>query len=305
MGGMRGCWLAVCLAAGGCNAVFGLHDTQLKLDDADTRPDLDHDGIADVDDPCIAAMADGIEDLDMDAIANKDDGCPLENPNGPDGDGDGVPDVCDAFAARAGDRHRCTMRFLSADLDNALWRPRAGSPPWSLSTIGGLQSGSSASSVIATETIEAPATTEYDLNIDLTPTPGAAAVLGVWVRAGDPAAASDVGCVLRSDTANTWHLELGSPGSQSSSDAISFGQIVDFAVARMRVVVEPAATGANLRCAVAVSWNGGGQGGGQASFGPLTATAILPAGSFALANDNMQVVVNVLSVYDRDDAPPL
>src|SRR5512140_1171603 len=151
---MRRCWLAVWLVAGGCNAVFGLRETQLKLDDADTRPDLDHDGIADVEDPCIAAMADGTEDLDMDGLANRDDGCPLDNPNGADGDGDGVADVCDAFPAGSGDRHRCTMRFLSADLDNALWHPRAGSPAWSLSTIGGLQSGYAASSIIATETIE-------------------------------------------------------------------------------------------------------------------------------------------------------
>ena len=79
----------------GCNQVFGIRNTELV--DGDMRPDLDHDGIANAVDPCIAGMADGDEDYDGDSIPNRDDGCPAIDPNGPDADGDGIPDACDPF----------------------------------------------------------------------------------------------------------------------------------------------------------------------------------------------------------------
>src|SRR5580765_8400411 len=118
------------LVMGACNQVFGIEPTALP--DGDVRPDLDHDGVPDEADPCIAGHADGEDDYDADMIPNQDDGCPTINPNGADTDGDGIPDACDPFRVMAGDRLRCTMRFLTVDLNETLWHMRDGTLPWTL-----------------------------------------------------------------------------------------------------------------------------------------------------------------------------
>jgi len=44
----------IVLAVAGCNQILGVQPTNLL--DADVRTDLDNDGIADVEDPCVASL---------------------------------------------------------------------------------------------------------------------------------------------------------------------------------------------------------------------------------------------------------
>ncbi len=293
-------WLIV-VAMAGCNQVFGIRNTDLL--DGDVRPDLDHDGVADAVDPCIAGMADGDEDYDGDSIPNRDDGCPAIDPNGPDSDGDGVPDACDPFPMLAGDRHRCTMRFLSADLNEALWHTRDGTLPWTLTKPGGLNSALTAGAIVATESIEAPATTAFDVHVVISIDTGGANELGLWLRAGDAPSPSDVGCELVG-TSTTFHLELHGAGVTMSSptSGIPSGD----GTAQMTAVLAPGSSGANLRCYAVIFWTDPSTGDGHArSFGPVAAAVALPAGHVALSNAGLTGVVDVLTIYDRDDAPPL
>lgn len=162
--------------------------------------DLDGDGIKD--DPCIAPAADATGDFDHDGVANGDDPCPASyRPVGAsesDSDGDGIPDVCDPFPMVAGDHYRCTMVFSDRALDTALWSPGArpgttgfeysgGPSETALASVYG--SSPSPSFALATETLEAPETTTYDVAIS-------ARNFALYLRADPAPSDSDVACVL-------------------------------------------------------------------------------------------------------------
>jgi hypothetical protein len=302
---MRWGWIALVFAGAACNQVLGIHGTRLVDSpvavDADMRPDLDHDGIPDPIDPCIAAQADGVEDHDGDGIVNQDDGCPALNPNGPDSDGDGVPDACDPFPALPGDRHRCTMRFLDADLNSALWQPRTGSPAWMLTMPGMLAGGFAPSSIVAVETIEAPATTAYDVQGRFSTTSTLPTEIGLWLRAGDAPDPSDVGCVLVASTSTSYfHLELRGAGVNVASTPAT---AQDGAIG-MTAVLEPTASGANVRCYAWIVWFDGVDDVAR-SYGPIATAVALPAGQVGFSVNNAGVAIDILTVYDRDDSPPL
>src|SRR5687767_12740906 len=98
-------WLVV-VALAGCNQVFGL-EPAIPFDaapDADLRPDLDDDNIADVEDLCIASPADEAFDYDGDGKLDGTDPCPY-GADPTDDDSDGLPNECDAWPRLAGDRH--------------------------------------------------------------------------------------------------------------------------------------------------------------------------------------------------------
>src|SRR5688572_562614 len=116
--------VALILVGSGCNQVFDVKSTILvdAAPDADLRTDLDEDGIADVEDPCIAAAADAEYDTDEDGVSNMADSCPIGAQTNPtDSDGDGLPNECDPFPLVPGDRKRCVMAFRSKSLSSVLW----------------------------------------------------------------------------------------------------------------------------------------------------------------------------------------
>ena len=291
--------------APGCNQVFDLESTTPVVQDADLRPDLDHDQIADEDDPCLASTIDLTGDFDSDLIANADDPCPLDVTVSGASDGDTIPDTCDPFPTLADDHARCMMTFRNPDLNQALWRTRAGDVPWTLEA--GLYTPSGVTStLLASSTIEAPTTTTFEvhalmmLEVPAPPTLG----LTLWVRAGEVASSTDVGCELSGGTTSIRLAVVGPGATASQTEGKPFRNGF-----RLRATVEPGAAPGlpNLRCE-AVVFDGSG---GKIAVAPVAAAVALPSGSFGFtaqtgsAAASSSLGIYALVTYDRPDAPAL
>jgi hypothetical protein len=272
------------------NSVFGIHETRLAAGiDADTRPDLDHDGIPDPIDPCIASMADASADYDHDMIPNGMDPCPVDGTSA-DSDGDGIPDICDPFPATSGDRHRCSYAFQNPDLDTAFWLPRAGEPGWTTTTPTQLVSpGGAVATILAAETIEAPGPTTFDL---LAGTYGASS-LTLWVRANDPATSDDLGCLF-DGTATPAVLSIVR-GTTAIASQPAPGSVTGIVGIRMRVWLEPTASGNTIGCYVDF----------QGLATTVVARAAVAPGQAGFTASGDVIFLDLLSVYDRDDPQPL
>lgn len=292
------CELVIALACAGCNPVFDLQRTELLdgppvfLDAPIEYPDRDRDAVPDPEDPCIASIADLKIDWDGDAYPNETDGCPFDYEN-VDGDQDGIYDECDPLPALAGDRRRCIMAFQNPSINRELWLPRTGDEQaWSLLALNGLN-GSGTGTLVASESIEAPMTTSYDVSVYASnPTaPATDASFTFWIRTGATAAATDVGCEIRGNATTSELRFHGAPSTPLSIPRRLLGQW------KLFVTIEPTVTGrANVRCA--------------ASHDFMTRTAIsrevsLPEGRAGVSVRDAQVSVGGLIVIERDDAPVL
>jgi hypothetical protein len=275
--------------------------------------DLDQDGVKD--DPCIAPASDAAGDFDSDGIANADDPCPAnftrDSDSDSDGDGDGIPDVCDPFPMVAGDRHHCTMVFSDPALDAALWEAPAGSAGFTYDVDRGksiLKSDPPRTLSIATANIEAPATTGYDMDLELSgalpnnvPT-----AFTLYLRAGSAPSDSDVGCALNAvpgQLSNAdWQLAIvqGSTVLSAANVHSSNGWVF----ATMQAVVELGVMGTNVRCYLNARVWFGSENMSYFHLGPVTAEVRLPAGNVGFATDTT-ATVRRLSIYSRDDAPSL
>ncbi|HSD88221.1 MAG TPA: hypothetical protein VLB44_11925 [Kofleriaceae bacterium] len=283
----------VALALMGCNAFFGLEETQLKPSvGGDT--DLDLDGIPDGMDPCIAAMLDATDDYDNDDVLNSTDPCPFDPANDPKGnpdmDLDGVNDACDPFPAMAGDTHRCTMRFYNTDLNARLWHETDATPTWS-SVPGMLYANEDGlpSTLAATFDLEKVAEPTFDVSLyTTTQETGSNHGARVWVRAADPASRDDVGCeVYGNSTYTRIAIALGD-GRDVGTPMMLLGTPFPLgSELRMQVTVIPA-TGM-IRCVVSRypdRWT-------------VSAPATLGRGTFGFGSEGFQMQVHGLAIYDR------
>ncbi len=271
----------------GCNPVLGIEATTLAPD-ADLRPDLDHDGIADVDDPCIASQDDIDEDFDGDGIPNGTDPCPYGQ-LGDDMDGDGIPNLCDPFETTAGDRMRCVMRFRSLELDATLWEARTGDMPFAIAQ-GYLLAFGPQQSMVATERVLPDSPT---ITIEVVAQTLAAAQpfeLGLWLSAAPTPSAQDVGCKIAGDATKITigvtgpNPTISSPGPPPAS---SEGLFI------IRAILQPSSGGMNLLC---IATNG------QSTVGTRSSIAA-PLGAFGFAAGTGGMRVMNVAIYDRDDAP--
>ena len=162
------------------------------------------------------------------------------------------------------------------------------------------------STLLANATIEAPTTTTFEVQalimIEVPAPPNLAFTL--WVRAGDQASSTDVGCEV-SGGATSLRVAVIGPGSTASqTESKPFRNGF-----RLRATVEPGAASGqpNLRCSATV-FDGSG---GKIEVAPIAAAVPLPAGSFgftamsgsALASSSFGTYA--LVTYDRPDAPAL
>lgn len=188
-----------CVLAGltACNPIYGIEETRL-FPDADLRPDIDRDMLADEEDPCIAGPLDRADDLDGDGMPADTDACPF-HPPGPDTDGDGVMDACDVYPMMAGERWRCMTRFLDSDVTVALWQARMNER--TLASASGYLLGYAASDATEAQT------SMVSVRPLLRPTGTSQLLLGtgavalpyrfrLWVSAGGEPSTRDVGCEL-------------------------------------------------------------------------------------------------------------
>lgn len=292
--------LVAVLLGGGCNPVFGIdktlpQDAAPDTPDADLRPDRDHDGVADVEDPCIAAAADFAEDTDGDTVVNGDDVCPFFPPLGPDSDGDGMHDVCDPFPMVPGDSHRCAMRLYDPELNASLWKARPGEIDLALASgylIGFEQDpGKPIASVIAQERI-APATGSIRIEAHL----GGFALpyrMRMWVSAAETPSASDVACEVYADPTA---LAIQPIGASMSSFTPSAEPVDVMDSVTMYATVQPGKAGLNLICLASYGDAGFAYGGGHVD-GPL--------GQQGFAVYQSVVIINAIGITHRPDQPPL
>jgi hypothetical protein len=161
--------LVACIAASGCNAIFGLDSTELAPPDRDNdgdgivnsedncvlvanadQADGDGDELGNACDPCVDADTQTGLDVDGDGVDDGCDSCPngrnhdedgdgfgdgcddcpgVADPTQSDGDGDGIGDACDANASA---QHR--VFFDGFGPPDAAWN--AGFKPWKSTTDG-------------------------------------------------------------------------------------------------------------------------------------------------------------------------
>lgn len=278
-----------------CNQVYGVEATGLldAAPDADLRPDRDMDGVADVEDPCIAVAQDGAEDTDKDGSPNNADDCPFVPGATGDMDGDGIGDRCDPFATKAGDAITCTMRFLDPVLNASLWRPREGESGLAVASgylVAFAQELPGLSSVVAQERI-APATGTIFLEV-----PFGSIVQGfgfrVWVSAGPVPSAADVACDFGANPTEVTAIVSGAASMLGQAKGPGFNFEPNL---RARIVIQPGKAGPNLICGLL--------------YGSNTAIA---TGHFdgELGTQGFAVIAGALSVngvvvMHRDDQPDL
>lgn len=239
--------LVLLLLTGACNQVFGVEQTG-AYPDADLRPDRDDDGIADVEDECIVPAVDLASDLDMDGVPSSEDRCPLGSSlNEPDGDGDGLYDNCDPFAAAAGDRHLCSMYFGSIELTGSLWKARPGEHIWAISdgyVIG--FDGDETTSMIAAERI-VPRTGSSTMDFIWGAIPFSDdSVFRVWISAGPTPSPSDVACDVVSSATGTGVTLRGATMVAESTGDPNVGSGIHL----MRVQFQPGKAGINIACTI-------------------------------------------------------
>ncbi len=288
--------ISIAVGCAGCNAAFDLRRTELVdgppvyLDAASTFPDRDRDGVPDPEDACIASIADLKIDWDGDSYPNESDGCPFDYEN-LDTDGDGIYDECDPLPAIAGDRRRCIMAFQNPSINRALWAPQVGDEAtWNLFASYGLV-GVGTGRLVATESIEAPATTSYDVSFYASvPAPATEGSITFWARASAAPAATDVGCEIRGDATTS---ELRFHGAAVPPVAIPRRLLGQW---KMYVTIEPTISGrANVRCTAIHDF---------ATRTTIAAEVALPSGRAGFSVDGHVIVAGVI-VIERDDAPTL
>jgi len=281
-------------AMAGCNAIYGIEQTQL-LPDADTRPDIDHDMIPDEVDPCIAGPIDRADDTDNDMVTADQDPCPMGDMAGKaDRDGDGLYDDCDPHPASAGDRWRCTTRFLDEDVTVALWDARAGEHTFASGggrligfpdpDVGTMPSMVSFRPLIADTGTSVIAVRTSPFNVPYT--------FRLWASAGDSPSSADVACELIASDAGVAIRTLGTTVLATSPLGTGPSKSADFVVV---AELSPGATGMNLVCIVGYR---------NAS---LMEEQVMAQGHFdgTLGRQGFAVVdglalVSMLFMYDRD-----
>lgn len=292
-------WLGTLALAGGCNLVFHLQRSSSDELDADVvedaaadaaiATDLDGDGILDDEDPCVAAMADGLEDEDGDTVINQIDPCPFEAPI-TDGDVDGIPDACDPFPTAVGDRRHCFMSFTSVALDTALWHPRSTEAAWAASPGELIGDPTALATTIATQSLEGQSVTTYDAKLTIDLHAGFGAVT-LWVRASpDAAAPTDVGCRYQFDTAGGFlgiaeGDALRDPHTQAPGAGINTMQL-------RATVVTTGAAGALAAVTCSMVFN-------AAARITSSASVPLPAGRAGFTTDHFRVVVKALDILEH------
>ena len=285
------------LLLAGCNQVFGnspveLIDARPLVDEGPDFGDRDRDGIPDPDDSCIQSVWDREADWDGDSFPNKTDGCPFDYESF-DGDGDTIYDECDPFAQLTGDRWRCIMAFRNPTLNAELWTARDGTDmTWNM-----LQAltANGTGSLVADESFEGPRVTSYDLvvysgtGIDA----GSDAAATLFVRASTSASPSDVGCEVAGNTTTSRLSIVGAAGITPASIAQPMVRL-----SRISATIAPGET-PNLRC---TAWFFG-----QTGVTPITVKGHVDVapGHVGFASRNANATFQALSVYERDDAPPL
>lgn len=111
---MRASIVFIALAATGCDAVFGLTESEVSGPDAPMR-----DGMQ-----CTTLQTD---DEDLDGIVDGCDNCPADvNPDQDDLDNDGVGDPCDPHPEVSGDRIVLFEGFSDPLKVDAAWQPHGG-----------------------------------------------------------------------------------------------------------------------------------------------------------------------------------
>jgi hypothetical protein len=293
----RLCELAACVAIAGCNPVFGLERTTLydaATDDGRVPPDRDRDGIIDRDDPCIASIADYKSDPEGDGNPSETDACPFDYES-TDSDGDNIYDECDPLWMVGGDRRRCFMGFSNPTITRELWQPRGDPAAWDLLAFNAIVANTTGT-LVAAESFEAPVTTSYHANIGIMPpTTTGEVAFTLWVRTGEVAAGSDVGCELRGNSAMTRLTVKGSepPVVVTQPDSIATAM-------RLQATISPGSSPGtkNVRCAAHFI---------GMVFPPLDASAAiaLPPGHVAFEVDGTRARIYGLLVIERDDAPAL
>lgn len=278
------------LALAGCNQAFSLQETILVDGgpDADLRPDLDHDMIADVEDPCIAAAGDATADTDMDGTPNGMDNCPYWNmPD--DTDGDGVGDLCDPFRLDPGDKARCLMIFSSRELNATLWTTRPGEKEIAISS-GLLFSFGPGSAIASEQVIPVSSPTVIVDAFIQTFYAHVPHRMGLWLSAGPTPSASDVACEVFSDGL-ALRSQLTGPAPTMSDPVV----VPDAGAYIVRVIMEPSAAGTNVVCAV-----------GHANGVLYTRSHIdTPLGAFGFTSTDGANSFGMLATYTRDDQPAL
>jgi hypothetical protein len=278
----------------GCNSVFGLDPAALKPEsDASLRPDgdphadLDRDGIKDVVDSCISPAADRLVDSDGDFIANGVDLCAFDKATTEDSDGDGFGDVCDPYPRLPGDRQRCLMAFTDPDMDVVMWKPReVVSKPWTLYLPQ--QLAGEEGSIVADWPFESPAVTTYDVRGYLrSPTTG---TFDVLPRADLTPQPTDIGCTFVM-SANGWSLDTVPSSGAAVPVTTEAGLVVPY---RMIVTVAPK-TLRNLGCSLSIA---------QGTPVSVSTAATLPEANLGFAASAF-VGITSITIYERDDAPPL
>ena len=188
-------WL-FCVGAG-CNVAFGIATQAPPLEGSD----LDGDGIADDQDPCIAPASDAAADIDGDAIADAMDPCPLRATADPtNADHDDLEDACDPSVGSI-DTLRCVMAFTDVGVSDRLWQPITGLIPFGhLAGKLHCNHGDDCGALAAESLEPASSVTTYEVRTTVATTLGEIGGVAIWPRLGPTGTAGEVGCAFVNST---------------------------------------------------------------------------------------------------------
>lgn len=188
------------------------------------------------------------------------------------------------------------MAFQSAPINLLLWQPRAGdAATWSLFATNGL-TGTGTGTLVATERIEAPATTSYDANFyaGAPIAPATHGSLTLWLRTNATPSVSDVGCEIRGDATESM-LTLHGAGAPMSVP-VARRLLGSW---KLQATLEPGVSGrANVRCVAlyySTMW----------VRATIAAEVVLPAGFAGFGVTDVTATLAGMTVLERDDAPAL
>ncbi len=273
--------VVLCLV--GCNQIYGLEGTTAP----GTGTDIDLDGVPDDMDPCIASAADMRDDTDSDGVTNDVDLCPIDM-GGTDGDGDQIPENCDPFPGVTGDRHRCTMTFKSADLNERMWVDDTKN--WML--VGGLVT-TNVATLVASHDLDGAAEATIDVFANMSPPPLNTHEMFVpefrlWIRTGS---GSDLGCAIAAVPGGGSTLAIVDGTKQlavvsGSYPTVPFRMVATFA--------SDTTGGDNVRCRF--------RGAGDASPTEVRTRAPIPNGhvGFDFNGSFGYGSITTLAIYERD-----
>ncbi len=254
-------------------------------------PDLDGDGIADLDDECQTTEADGRGDLDGDALPNATDPCPFDAaPHLGDADGDGVPESCDPFPATSGaDVQRCVTAFVAPVITEGYLAPRAGEVGWTLGPpLATDPTGATAVSMVSIFPASEHRSTTYELiGTASFATADASSYVKLWLRAGAAPSDDDVACGIDGTGSVVVFRGPERTGVRPLPNGAAGGMF------RLRATVQ-AGTGNTVLCRVTI-------GGGSVA---TTSNVPLVEGTFGFAAAAVTARLEGFVSYSRDDAPP-